>query len=450
MKMKLNQGLKLKQSQRTVMTPQMQQAIGFLSLTHLEMKSKITEAMTENPLLEEGEYSLDEGERDFQTKEAVSEHFELPTVVKKDDFDWDSYIESYNNTSSSPPGLSAPLDESSFLGHEREVPKGQTLAEHLDWQLRMEDLNGEDYRLAWEIIHNLSEEGFLESPLEELSRTEQWDRERALKIQSLVQGLDPLGCGSENWQECLLFQARMVGEDSPLLEKVVREYVGKRDEGDCQKVAAEWGVRPHQLTKVLQIIKGFHPRPGLLISNQSVHYITPDIYVVNLGGEFVVRVNDEGVPRLKISKTYRDIVSSSEKNSEVAEYVREKLNRAMWLIKSVQNRQKTLYRVASAIVSRQQDFFKKGERYLRPMILRDIADEIGVHDSTVSRTTTNKYMHTPAGLFELKYFFNKGIAEEGGGSVSSEVIRLKIKDWIGRGKLRLPPFRSKNCRVART
>ena len=431
MGIKMNQNLKLKQSQRMVMSPQMQQAIHFLSLTHLEMKSKITEAMTENPLLEEGEYFFDEGERDFRTKEAVSEHFELPTVVKKDDFDWDAYIESYNNTSSSPPGLASPPDENIYAqGQEGEASKGQTLAEHLEWQLGMEKLNGEDYRLAREIIHNLSEEGFLETPLDELLRTEQWDRNRTLNMRSLVQGLDPLGCGSDNWQECLLFQARMSGEDTPLLEKVVREYVGKRDGVDYQKVAKEWGVRSNEVKGVLQILKGFHLRPGLLISNQPVHYIVPDVYVVKLGEEFVVRVNDEGVPRLKISKTYRDIVLSADKDSRVAEYVRDKLTKAMWFIKSVQTRQKTLYRVACAIVSRQQDFFKKGSRALKPMILRDIADEISVHYSTVSRASSNKYMHTPAGLFELKYFFNKGVSEEGGGSVSSEAIRLKIKDWI--------------------
>ena len=433
--MKLGQGLKLKQSQRLVMTPQMQQAIRFLSLTHLEMSTKITEAMMENPLLEESENFLDEEANDFRTQEADSQHFELPTVVKKDDFDWDAYVESYNNTSSSPPGLSSPPEEG-FLpgGREREVSGGQTLAEHLEWQLRMEELEEEDGRLAWGIIHNLSEEGFLETPLKELAHVEGWDGGRALRVRALVQGFDPLGCGSDNWREALLFQARMVGEESPLLEKVIREYLGKWDGSDYQKVACEWGVPPEEMKRALDMVKGFNPRPGLLVSDRSVHYIVPDIYVVKLGGEFVVKVNDEGIPPLKISKAYREIVSTAEKGGEAAEYVREKLSGAMWLIKSIQNRQKTLYRVANAILSRQQDFFVKGAQHLKPMLLRDISEEIGVHDSTVSRATTNKYMHTPMGLFELKYFFNRGIARAGGdgASVSNEVIRLKIKDWISR------------------
>ena len=439
MKMKLNRGLKMKQSQRMVMTPQMQQAIRFLSLTHLEISNKIVEAMTENPLLEEREDFRSEEDNNFQTREVGSEHFELPTVVKKDDFDWDAYVESYNNTSSTPPGFSSHSREESFsLEQARAMSSGQTLAEHLEWQLRMEELSRKDYRLAWEIVHNLSEEGFLETPLEELVRTQKWERERALKIRTFVQRLDPLGCGSDNWQECLLFQAEVTGVRSPLLEKVVREYVGKRDSGDCQKVAKAWGVAPDQLKRVLDIIKDFHPRPGLLVSNQSTHYIVPDIYVVKQGKEFVVRVNDEGIPPLKISGTYRDMLSSSERNREAVEYVREKLNGAMWLIKSVQNRQKTLYRVACAIVSRQQAFFEKGSRHLKPMLLRDVADEIGVHESTVSRATTNKYMHTPAGTFELKYFFNRRVVERGEGAVSGETIRFKIKDWIERENPRYP------------
>ena len=439
MKMKMGQGLKLKQGQRMMMTPQMQQALGFLSLTHLEMSSKIAEVMTENPVLEEGE-SFAEEENNFQTQEAGSEDFELPTVIKKDDFDWDGYVESYNNTSSTPANVSsAPSEEGEPLSlQERADTSELTLAEHLEWQLRMEDWEEGDDTMALEIIHNLSEEGYLETPLRDLAQTAGWDGERASKVRARVQGWDPLGCGSENLQECLLFQAGMSGEISPLMERVIREYVGKRDESEYARVAKEWGERPEEIKSVLEGLKNFNPRPGLLISNQSVQYIVPDVYVVKEGEEFVVRINDDGIPRLKISKMYRDIVASSEKGDDVGEYVREKLNGAMWLIKSVQNRQKTLYRVARAIVSRQQEFFKKGVGSLRPMILKDIADEIEVHDSTVSRATTNKYMHTPSGIFELKYFFNKGIPEGGGGSVSSEVVRLKIKEWIEREDPRRP------------
>ena len=422
--MKLQKGLKTTLSQRMVMTPRMQQAVSFLSLTHLEMSDKIAEEMTENPLLEESADGLEPAESDLQTKEARSEDFELPTVIKKDDFDWDSYVESYDIPSTRTPTES----ESSFV-QEGLPAKGDTLAEHLEWQLRMEDWREKDFAFARELLHNLSEEGYLETPLKELAQAAQMDGDEAERIRTSIQGLDPIGCGSEGLEECLLFQARLEGECSPLLTRLIREYVGKKRTPDCLKVAKEWGVAAEEVKAALEVLKDFHPRPGLLVSNQSVHYIVPDIYVVNAGGEFVVKVNDEGVPRLKISRTYREMLSSAEKGSEVRDYVREKLDGAMWLIKSVQNRRKTLYQVARAIVSRQQGFFKHGPHHLKPMILRDIAEEIGVHDSTVSRATTNKYMHTPGGIFELKYFFNRGL-EGKEGAVSSEVVRLKIAQWI--------------------
>ena len=358
MDMKLKQGLKIKQSQRMILTPQMQQAIHFLSLTHLEMSSKIAEAMMENPLLEESEsFSTEEG--DFKTQEASSEHFELPTVVKKDDFDWDSYIESYNNTSSSP----SSVEREMLVASDLNIPQGQTLGEHLEWQLRMENWNETDCRIALEIIHNLSEEGYLETPLRQLAEEAGWDWQRALSVRSKVQRFDPVGCGADNLQECLLFQAEMAGENSSLMERVIREYVGKREEWDCKRVAKEWGVHTDEIKSALDVVKNFHPRPGLLISNQSTHYIIPDVYVVKQKEDFAVRINDEGIPRLRISKTYRDMISSSKQGDEAADYVREKLDGAMWLIKSVQNRQKTLYRVAQAIVSHQQEFFqKRGQR----------------------------------------------------------------------------------------
>ena len=246
----------------------------------------------------------------------------------------------------------------------------------------------------------------------------------------LIKRLDPVGCGCETLTDCLLAQARIAEERSPLLEKIIKNHLKDLEGRDYPKIAKSLGVDRGQIEKTVELLKNFYPKPGRLISSSDTHYVVPDIYVVKVGTEFVVKVNDDGVPRLKISQLYQKMLGQKE-NKEAYDYVQDKLKSALWLIKSIENRQKTIYKVSQAIVAQQQDFFKRGPRFLKPMVLRDIANEIGMHESTVSRVTTNKYMHTPIGLFELKYFFNTGVGGKNGGmDVSSEVLKLKIKELI--------------------
>jgi RNA polymerase sigma-54 factor len=431
MAIKISQGLK--QSQNLAMTPQLQQAIKLLTLTHLEMTNVIAEEMVENPMLEEagGEVDVEApSDNDGEVREATSEDFsEAPLMKEKDDFDWDSYADSFNSNSSTSPNM-ASGDSDEMPSYENIVSKGMTLAEHLEWQLKMETLSDEDWKLASLIIGNINDDGYLDVNFEELIAETGCDREVAFDILEMIQRLDPVGCGASNLQECLLAQARIAEERSPLLEKIIRDHLEDLQSKNFDKISKALSVSIDQVKQTSLLLQNVHPKPGRLVATPDTHYILPDIYVVEAGGEFVVQVNDEGIPRLKISKLYQEMIKkgAGHKTDEASEFVKDKLRAAEWLIKSIQNRQKTIEKVSKAIVAKQQEFFKKGPKYLKPMVLKDVANEIGMHESTVSRVTTNKYMHTPLGTFELKYFFNTGIGgKDGGVDIASEVLKLKIK-----------------------
>lgn len=435
MAVKLSQSLKLQQG--LMMTPQLQQAIKLLTLTHMEMTDMIASEMVENPMLEEiqpgdkVDYSTESLET--QNKETSSDDFKEDVMISKQDdsIDWQQYVDSYNSTSYGQ-NMATP-DFSEAPNYENMVSKSMTLAEHLEWQLRMEDLTEEEWEVALELIHNVNDDGYLSLPFDEVIEDCKLDREACLDILEVVQRLDPVGCGSENLVECLLAQARIAEERSPLLEKIIRNHLTHLKNRDYKKIVAETGVSEEQIKETAQLLHNFHPKPGRLVSPPETHYVTPDVYIVEVGGEFVVQVNDDGVPRLRISKMYQDMLNQMEtnQNKEAKEFVNEKLKSALWLIKSIQNRQRTIEKVAKSIVKKQQNFFKKGPKHLKPMILKDVANEIGMHESTVSRVTSGKYMHTPIGMFELKYFFSSGIGGKNGGvDVVGEVLKIKIKELV--------------------
>jgi RNA polymerase sigma-54 factor len=425
--------LSLKQSQNLMMTPQLQQAIKLLTLTHLEMTNMIASEMVENPMLEEigGEMSLDEVSKEH-SKEVGSDDFSGPEIVEggKESFDWEKYVETYNNNSSTP-STKESFSKDDAPNYENMVSKSTTLAEHLEWQLRMEELSDIELKLALDIIHNINDDGYLEENFDEIIANHKLEREEAYNILNLIHHLDPIGCGAVNLEECLLIQARAFEYPVPLVEKIIKHHLKDLKSKDSNKIAKDLGISIDAVKNAELIISNFHPKPGRLISPEEIQYVVPDIYIKEIGGEFVVVLNDEGVPRLKVSKLYQSLLKSAASSGETQEYVQEKLKSAAWLIKSIENRQKTIEKVAHAIVKYQPEFFKKGAAFLKPMILKDIAAEIGVHESTVSRVTTNKFVHTPLGTFELKYFFNAGIGGKNGGvDIAGESLKLKIKQLI--------------------
>ncbi len=427
MALKMTQSLK--QAQSLMMTPQLQQAIKLLTMTRQEMTSMIADEMVENPTLEEITPSTPTENSDLSDDGA---NFNESSEFKKgDDFDWQQYVESYNNTSSTPSVvIKKSADE--IPDYENIISKGLTLPEHLTWQLRMQDLTDDKWIFAESIINNINDDGYLSLPFEELLSQTKLSRVEASSVLSTVQQLDPIGCATENLADCLLVQATFDRVRSRLVESIIKNHLEDIRNNNINKIEKELKASVDAINSAISIIKEFHPRPGRLVSSDYTEYIIPDIYIFEVAGKFVVKVNEDDIPRLKISSIYREMLTKgSEANGEAREYVKNKIQSAMWLIKSIQTRQKTIEKVASAIVEKQQDFFKKGSAFLKPMVLRHIASEIGMHESTISRVTTNKYMHTPIGIFELKYFFGTGLGgKDGSVDISGEVLKLKIKALI--------------------
>ena len=433
MAIKMSQGLK--QSQSLMITPQLQQAIKLLTLTHLEMTTLISQEMVENPMLEEIDFEVEDtsSREEMDAKEASAEDFSGPELIEgaKDSFDWEQYSESFNTTSSSSPNMKEAGSPDDLPSYENMVSKSQSLQEHLEWQLRMESLTTEELNYALELIGNIDDDGYLEVPVEDIIARTKLDKDQAIGILGLVQHLDPVGCGAQNLEECLGIQARLLPERSPLVELIIERNMRDLEKKDYNKISKDFGVSKEKIKDAELIIMGLNPKPGRLVSAEETQYVVPDIFIAEVGGEFVVQVNDEGVPRLRISNLYKSLIKNQQSDAEAKEFVQDKLRSAMWLIKSIENRQKTIYKVANSIVRTQQEFFKKGPAFLKPMILKDIANEIGMHESTVSRVTTNKFMHTPIGTFELKYFFNAGIGGKNGGiDIAGESLKLKIKEMI--------------------
>ncbi|MBP9673544.1 MAG: RNA polymerase factor sigma-54 [Bacteriovoracaceae bacterium] len=431
--MAIKLGQSLKQQQGLMMTPQLQQAIKLLTLTHMEMSNMIAQEMVENPMLEESETEVSQSEieqNEAMNKETTaSELGENKIVDGKDEFDWDKYVEGYNsNSSSSHQSMSGDSEERP--NYENMVTSGTTLAEHLEWQLRMEAWGEDEWIFLQQIIHNIDEDGYLEGSLEALIAKSPFDLEDALELLKMVQRLDPVGCGAKDLKDCLTIQARELPERSPLVEDIIQNHLELLRKKDYAGLAKVTQVTVDKIKDAEIIIHSFNPKPGRLIGNDETQYVVPDIYVRDVGGELKIFLNDEGVPRLRISNLYKDMLK--QKTDEKAqEYVQDKLRSALWLIKSIENRQRTIEKVAHAIVKYQPEFFHHGPNRLKPMILKDIAAEIGMHESTVSRVTTNKYMHTSLGIFELKYFFNTGIGGKNGGTdIAGESLKIKIKQLI--------------------
>jgi RNA polymerase sigma-54 factor len=433
--------LELKQApklvQQLVITPQLQQAIKLLQLTRLELVDMISQEMKENPLLEELEDGKEPVEEEGRTtEEKVLEPAPSPehtTEVKGEgegaaEFDWENYLENYN--------LTTPIRQVEQDGEERPsfenfLTKPATLSDHLLWQLQLSNLAEEERRVGAWIIGNLDEDGYLKVSLEEISAEVNLPTESIEGVLQKIQQFDPVGVAARDLRECLLIQLYQLSKRDSIAEKIVQEHLSLLKNRNYPAIAKRLGVSVERVNRAAALISRLEPKPGRAYGGDLAQEIIPDVYVYKVEGEYVVSLNDEGVPRLRVNSYYRRILAEGcQGQSEDRKYIQEKLRSALWLIRSIDQRQRTIYKVAKSIVQFQRDFLDQGIQYLRPLVLRDVAEDIQMHESTISRVTNNKYMHTPQGIFELKYFFNAGIPAVQGEAMASESVKNMLREII--------------------
>ncbi|MBM4314315.1 MAG: RNA polymerase factor sigma-54 [Deltaproteobacteria bacterium] len=434
MAFELKQNLKL--TQQLIMTPQLQQAIKLLQLSRLDLVDAVNQEMEENPLLEEVASDEDsEAEKKIepeQTEEGVREEIALVERTEeltgegdgRQEFDWDGYLEDYG-----PMGVTYDRKEGAALSWDNLVPVKSSLTDHLIWQLRLSPLVDDERRVGEQIIGNLDQNGYLAATLEEIAAQEKVDPDFVGGVLKKVQEFDPPGIAARDLGECLLNQARLLGKVRPLVEKIITGHLKDLEVKNYLHIARKLKASLEDVQAAVVIITNMDPRPGSMYNEERIQAIVPDVYVVKIGDDYKVMLNEDGMPRLRISNFYREMMggmSRGVKAENGKKYIKERVQSATWLIKSIQQRQRTIYRVAESIVRYQRDFFDRGIGFLKPLILRDIADDVEMHESTISRVVTNKYMHTPRGIFEMKYFFGSSIHRTGGDDVAAKSVQDEI------------------------
>jgi len=436
--MDLRQTLKL--TQQLVMTPQLQQAIKLLQMSRLEMIETINEEMEINPALEETmeqEESAEPRDKDAELKEKVMDDIteDVSSMnASEKEIDWEQYLESYSSTEYT----STSYEREEAPSYENILKSRDTLADHLRWQMRVSHLNDRERSIADFIIGNIADDGYLKATVEEIVESTGAGVEEIESVLAVVQEFDPVGVAARDLNECLLKQAKYLGLEDSLVGDIIRYHLPDIEKRKLSLIAKEQKVSMDEVVAAVKVISEMEPRPGRDFSDETVQYITPDLYVYKMDGEYVIVQNDEGLPRLRISNYYRSILEKGVKKGDAKEYVQEKIRSALWLIKSIHQRQRTIYKVMESILKFQRDFFDRGVEHLKPLVLKDVAEDIGMHESTISRVTNNKYVHTSHGIFELKFFFNSGIGRQGEGDIASESVKEKIRHIVSGENPRKP------------
>ena len=429
MALELRQQLKL--TQQLIMTPQLQMAIKLLQLSRLELVDTIRQELEENPALEEVQETLaEEQATDQKDKDKKDETSVKEVAIEEkinDDIDWSNYLDEYN----SPGRINFESESKDTPRYEAFIASKESLSEHLLWQFLMTSPSRKNINIGSLIVGNLNRDGYLEISVEEIARMSDSDTKKVEKVLSLLQTFDPVGICARDLKECLLLQTKHLKIDDTLVTNIITDHLGHLEKRNYKAICKALKTSIENVIAAVDIIQKLEPKPGREFSDENPQYITPDIYVHKLENDFVVMLNDDGMPKLRVSSFYKKSISHGNKiTGEVEDYIQDKLRSAAWLIKSIHQRQKTIYRVMESILKFQHDFFEKGISHLKPMVLRDVAQDIDMHESTISRVTTNKYAYTPQGIFELKYFFNSSIRRVHGGTIASASVQEKIRQII--------------------
>jgi RNA polymerase sigma-54 factor len=441
-------------SQQLVMTPQLRQAIKILQVSRAELEILVEEAMSENPVLEEGIEEPVEEERP-RTEESLESNgngtdewpadpveqrettSEIEPNERMGEIDWKEYLDNYRNDWHGSSGSPADYDDDKRSAIENTLVRSTSLPEHLIWQLRMTGIDPIEESVAALLIGNMDKDGYVKVDIEDVAFESGQDFDVVEHALRRIQELDPPGVGARDLRECLLLQLRNDGKENSVAAAIVRDHLGLLESKRYDKIARELNVALDEVVAAAHDIAGLEPKPGRNFGEGDIRYITPDVYVQKIGEDLVVTLNDEGLPRLRVSNFYRQVLSDSG-TGEAKRYIQEKMRAAAWLIKSIQQRQRTLYLVTQSIVRFQREFFERGVAHLKPLVLKDVAIDIGMHESTVSRATANKYVHTPQGTYELKYFFTSSLQGADGEEVSAESVKDRIREIIAAEDPRRP------------
>jgi RNA polymerase sigma-54 factor len=428
MALELRQQLKL--TQQLIMTPQLQMAIKLLQLSRLELMDTIRKELEENPALEE----VPEGnpteqlteQPDVSSTDTPAKEVTIEDQLQQD-IDWSNYLDEYNT----PGRVHFEAEDKDSPRYESFIASKESLNAHLLWQFLMTKPIKEEEKIASLIIGNLNKDGYLEVPTEEIAKMSEVPVEKVDAVLSILQTFDPVGVCARDLKECLLIQTKLLGLENTIVIDIISNHLPHLEKKNYKAICKALKKSMDEVVAAISIIKRMEPKPGRQFSDETPQYINPDIFVYKLENDFVIVLNDDGMPKLRVNSFYKHSISRGKRISGDAEdYIQEKMRSAAWLIKSIHQRQKTIYRVMESILRFQREFFEQGIAHLRPMVLRDVAQDIGMHESTISRVTTNKYAYTPQGIFELKYFFNSSIRRVQGEAIASASVQEKIRQII--------------------
>lgn len=432
MALEIKQQLKL--TQQLIMTPQLQQALKILQMPRLELRNAIQVELRENPVLDELLGSpQDEAEEDRGPSDAFSGEKESPPSAESA---WEQFPSDYSTT----PYHDIPqyVEDEDRPSYEQTLSRPPSLADYLIWQLRLSDLDETSRRIGVLLIGNVDSDGYLQTDLDEIAEECGVSFHQVEEVLKKVHEFDPPGIAARDLQECLLIQIRHMGMKGTLSERIVADCLKDLENNRVPQIAKTLGVPIAEVVAAVEWIKGLEPKPGRLFGGEESHYITPDVFVFKLEDDYVIVLNEDGLPKLRISNFYRRSLGKKDLSKEVRSYIQEKMRSAVWLIRSIHQRQRTIYKVTESIMRFQREFLDRGIDYLRPLVLRDVALDTQLSESTISRVVTNKYAHTPQGLHELKYFFNSSIQKADGEFVASQSVKDLIKRMIQKEAPRNP------------
>ncbi|MGE5422485.1 MAG: RNA polymerase factor sigma-54 [Ignavibacteriales bacterium] len=419
--MRLGHDLHLEQQQKLLMTPELRQAIAILQMSSLELSEYLEQELQENPVLEIREEAEPQEATDSEVKDSEAD--------QAAEVDWSEYFLDRSDL-----GYAQKTDPNEQeRNYENYLTLAPTLHEHLQFQMHISINNEADQRIGQFLIGSIDENGYLRIDTAEVAQTLEVPESQVLSVLRIIQTFEPYGVGARDLSECLMIQLNQSGQITPEIEQIVLSYLEDLGRGRMAKIASALGMNVLEVQRIADLIKSLDPKPGRqYASGEEVRYLVPDITVEKINGEYVVMVNDGNSPRLVISQMYQEVLRQPDAfGQDAKKYLEDRMNSAVWLIKSIEHRRLTLYKTAKCIVEIQHEFLDNGVMYLKPLNLKQVADVVGVHESTISRATANKYIQTPQGVFEMKYFFCGGVSStDGDEMVSSRSIKRILKELI--------------------